>query len=75
VYNHYLHYFAFVCNCTRTTVVPALVLLHSWNGFEIDPSEDNNQIRQKIIGDLIKFQTTLFDVLAINNVSFTPLYK
>jgi len=29
----------------------------------------------KIIGDLIKFQMTLFDVLAISNVSFTPLYK
>ena len=25
--------------------------------------------------DLIKFQTTLFDVLTINNVFFTPLYK
>ena len=29
----------------------------------------------KIIGDLIKFQTTLFDVLVICNISFTPLYK
>jgi len=46
--------------------MPALVFHQTWNGFEIDPSEDNNQI---------KFQTTLFDVLAINNVSFTPLYK
>ena len=36
---------------------------------------DNNQIRQKIIGDLIKLQTTLFDVLEISNVSFTHLYK
>jgi len=64
-----------VCNRTRTTAMPAPVLLQTWNGFEIDPSYDNNQIRQKIIGDLIKLQTTLFDVLAIHNVSFTPLYK
>jgi hypothetical protein len=52
--------------------MPAPVFLQ---GFEIDPSEDNNQIRKKIIGDLIKLQTTLFDVLAINNVSLTALYK
>jgi len=51
------------------------MFLQTWNGFEIYPSKDNNQIRQKIIGDLIKFPTTLFDVLAIHNVSFTPLYK
>jgi len=30
---------------------------------------------QQIIGDLIKLQTTLFDVLTISNVSFIPLYK
>jgi len=55
--------------------MPAPVLLQTWNGFEINPSEDNNQIRQKIIGDLIQFQSILFGVLAINNVYFTPLYK
>jgi len=55
--------------------MPALMFLQTWNGFEIDHSKDNNQIRQKMIGDLVKIQTTLFDVLAINNVSFTPLYK
>ena len=54
--------------------MPAPMFLQTWNGFEIYPSKDNNQIRQKIIGDLIKLQTTLFDVLAIH-VSFTPLYK
>jgi len=64
-----------VCNRTRTTVVPAPMFLQTWNRFEIDLSYDNNQTRQQIIGDLIKLQTTLFDVLAINNVSFTPLYK
>jgi len=64
-----------VCNRTITTTVTTLVFLYTWNGFQIVPSYDNNQIRQKIIGDLIKLQTTLFDVLAINNVSFTPLYK
>jgi len=29
----------------------APVFHQTWNGFEIDPSWDNNQIRQKIIGD------------------------
>jgi len=38
VYNHYLHYSAFVSASTRTTVVPATVFLQTWNGFEIDPS-------------------------------------
>ena len=75
VYNHYLHYSVFTSASTRTTVVLASVLLHTWNGFEIAPSYENNQIRQQIIGDLIKLQTTLFDVLALYNVSFTPLYK
>ena len=64
-----------VCNRTRKTAMLAPVFLQTWNGFEIDPSWDNNQIRQKIIGDLIKLQTTLFDVMAISNVSFTALYK
>ena len=73
VYNHYIHYSVFVSAGTRTTVVPATVFLQTWNGFEIDPSLDINQIRQKIIGDLIKLQTTLFDVLTIFNISFIPL--
>ena len=60
VYNHYLHYSVFMSASTRTTVVPATVLLQTWNGIEIAPSYDNNQIRHKIIGDLIKLQTTLF---------------
>jgi len=38
VYNHYLHYSVFVSASTRTTAVPTLVFLHTWNGFEIDPS-------------------------------------
>jgi len=46
VYNHYLHYSVFVSTSTRTTVVPATLFLQTWNGFEIDPLYDNNQIRQ-----------------------------
>jgi len=53
--------------------MPAPVFLQTWNGFEIDPSYENKQIRQKIIGNLIKLQTTLFDVLTISNV-FSHLY-
>jgi len=64
-----------LCYKTRITVMPATMFLHTWNGFEIDPSLDNNHIRQKIKGDWSKLQTTLFDVLTIHNVSFTPLYK
>jgi len=52
-----------------------LVMLYTWNGFEIFPSHDNNQIKQQIIGDLIKLHNDSFDVLTISNVSFTPLYK
>jgi len=55
VYNHYLHSSVFVSASIRTTAVTAPMFLHSWNGFEIAPSYDNNQIRQQIIGDLIKF--------------------
>jgi len=46
VYNHYLHYSVFVSASTRTTVVHAPVFLHIWNGFEIAPSWDNNQIKE-----------------------------
>ena len=38
VYNHYLHYYVFVSDSTRTTVVPATLFLQTLNGFEIDPS-------------------------------------
>jgi len=38
VYNHYLHYSVFMSSSTKTTDVPATVLLQTWNGFEIDPS-------------------------------------
>ena len=38
VYNHYLHYSVFMSASTRTTVVPAMVFLQTWNEFEIDPS-------------------------------------
>jgi len=55
--------------------VSTLVILYSRNEFEIVPSYDNNQIKQQIIGDGQASTTTLFDVLTIINVSFTPLYK
>jgi len=35
-------------------------MLYTWNGFEIVPFLDNNQIKQQIIGDLIKLQQWLF---------------
>jgi len=38
VYNHYLHYADFMSASIRTTVVPTMVFLSTWNGFEIDPS-------------------------------------
>ena len=40
-----------LCNKTRITALPAEMFLHSRNGFEFDPSQDNNHIRQKIIDD------------------------
>jgi len=52
-----------------------LVVIYTWNGFEIVPSQDNNQIKQQIIDDYQASIKTLSDVLAINNISFTPLYK
>ena len=36
VYNHYLHYSVFMSASTRTTVVPATVFLHTWNGFVLE---------------------------------------
>jgi len=40
-----------LCNKTRITALPAEMFPHTRHGFEIDPSLDNNHIRQKIIGD------------------------
>ena len=37
VYNQYLHNSVFVSASTRTTAMPAMVFLQTWNGFEIDP--------------------------------------
>ena len=59
-----------LCCRTRITALPAKMFLQNLNGFEIDPSQNNNQIRQKIIGDWSKLQTTLFDVLAISQRLF-----
>jgi len=39
--------------------VNTLVTLYSGNGFEIVPSQDNNQTRQHIIGDYKVSTTTL----------------
>jgi len=36
---------------TRIIALFATMFLQTWNGFEIDPSWDNNHIRQKIIDD------------------------
>jgi len=41
---------------STATAVFTLVIRYSWNGFQIIPSYDNNQIKQQIIGDLIKLQ-------------------
>jgi len=49
-----------LCYTTRITAMPATLFLHTWNGFKIEPSQDNNHIRQKIIGDWSKLQTNLF---------------
>jgi len=40
------------------------------NGFQIIPSYANNQIKQQIIGDLIKLQQRLFDALDISQRLF-----
>jgi hypothetical protein len=67
-----LHYH--FCNSTAT-VVSTLVVLQTRNEFQITPSQDNNQIKQSIIGDDQASTMNLFDVLAIINISLTPLYK
>ena len=52
----------------------AAMFIQTRNAFEIDPSHDNNHIRQKIIGDFDQASNDSFNVLTISNVSFTPLY-
>ena len=65
-----------LCNKTRITAPPAEMFLHTRNGFEIDPSQDNNHIRQKIIGDQQASNDSFVHVCwQFSNVSFTPLYK
>ena len=65
-----------LCNKTRITALPAEMFLHTRNGFEIDPSQDNNHIRQKIIGDQQASNDSFMHVCWLfSNVSFTPLYK
>jgi len=63
-----------VCNKTRTTAMHASLFLQTWNGFEINPSKDNNQIRQQIIGHLVKLQTTLFWCAGSSTTSLSHLY-
>ena len=55
--------------------MPAVMFLYTWNGFEIDPSQDNNHIRQKIIGDFNQASNDSLMCWQFSNVSFTPLYK
>ena len=63
-------------NKTRITALPAEMFPHTRNGFEIDPSQDNNHIRQKIIGDRQALNDSFMHVCWLfSNVSFTPLYK
>jgi len=50
------------------------LFLQTRNVFQIIPSYDNDQIKQHIIFDDQASTTTLFDVLAVLNVFFTPLY-
>ena len=65
-----------LCNKTRITALPAEMFLHTRNGFEIDPSQDNNHIRQKIIGDQQASNDSFMHVCwQFSDVSFTPLYK
>ena len=65
-----------LCNKTRITAMPAEMFLHTRNGFEIDLSQDNNHIRQKIIGDQQASNDSFMHVCwQFSNVSFTPLYK
>ena len=63
-------------NKTRITAMPAEMFLHARNGFEIDPLQDNNHIRQKIIGDYQQVSNDSFCIaVKIPTYLFTPLYK
>ena len=65
-----------LCNKIKITALPAEMSLHTRNEFEIDPLQNNNHIRQRIIGD---YQQVLNDSFLYccqgSNVLFTPLYK
>ena len=65
-----------LCNKTRITALHAKMFPHTRNGFEFDPSQDNNHIGQKIIGDQQVSNDSFMHVCWLfSNVSFTPLYK
>jgi len=53
-----------LCNKTRITALLAEMFLQTRNALEIDPSKDNNHIRQNIIGDFNQSFKRLFIVLA-----------
>jgi len=53
-----------LCKKTRITALPTKMFLHTRNAFEIDPSQDNNHIKQKIIGDYQQTSNDSFCVLA-----------
>ena len=65
-----------LCNKTRITALPAEMFPHTRNEFQIDPSQDNIHIRQKIIGDQQASNDSFMHACWLFfNVSFTPLYK
>jgi len=65
-----------LCNKTRITALPAEMFLHTRNGFEIDPSKDNNHIRQKITGDYQQVSNDSFCIVVkVPTYLFTPIYK
>jgi len=55
--------------------MPVVMFLQTRNAFEIDPSQDNNYIRQKIIDDFDQASNDSLLCWQFSNVSFTPLYK
>jgi len=55
--------------------MPAVMFLPTRKAFEIDPSQDNNNIKQKIIGDFEQASNDSLMCWQFSNVSFTPLYK
>ena len=65
-----------LCNKTRITALPVEMFPHTRNEFQIDPSQDNTHIRQKIIGDQQASNHSFMHACWLfSNVSFTPLYK